>query len=479
MDENKTENLSLSQFCDLIKLAINQSFQYKKYWIIGEIANLNNSRKHCYLTMVEKDSDTGIVKAEIKGMIWETQYKLIDDAFNKAGIKLKEGQKILFSATINYSNIHGLSLIIDNIKPEFTLGLILLEKQKTIQLLKANGEYFLNKEKEFPLVAQNIAIISAEDSRGYHDFIDKLLQNKNNIKFRIELFSASLQGEEAANSIKQRLIEIYQQINKFDVVVIIRGGGGNVNLDCFNDYKLARAVARFPIPIITGIGHAKDILVIDEVAFKNCLTPTDAAVYLISKTFEFKNYLNESLLKIEKLYKQKHFSEQKAIQISSDKLHALSNKIIANEINKTQNIKKWIKDKSISVKNNHKFLLQNRQLQIKNKWNQIFNNELNNNEILKNNINHISKNIITAENKENQAKYYQLKSELRITIQSEKTRNILNQEKMNQNNPLLILEKGYAFIKRKNKIITSVDNLKTNDVVDIVLKDGQTKAIIK
>lgn len=479
MEENKNENLSLSQFCDLIKLAINQSFQYKKYWIIGEIANLNNSRKHCYLTLVEKDSETGNVKAEIKGMIWETQYKSIDDSFTKAGIKLKEGQKILFSASISYSNVHGLSLVIDNIKPEFTLGLILLERQKTIQLLKANGEYLLNKQKEFPLVAQNIAVISAEDSRGFHDFIDKLSQNQYNIKFKVELFSASLQGEEAANSIKQRLIEIYQQINKFDVVVIIRGGGGNVNLDCFNDYKLARAVARFPIPIITGIGHAKDILVIDEVAFKNCLTPTDAAVYLISKAFEFKTYLNELLLKIEKLYKQKHFSEQKAIQISSDKLHALSNKIITNEINKTQNIKKWILDKSISVKNEHKFLLQNKQLQLKNKWNQLFNNELNSNEILKNNINNISKNIITTENKENQTKYYQIKSELRIIIQSEKTKNIINQEKMNQNNPQLILEKGYAFIKNKNKVVTSIDNLKTNDEVDIVLKDGQTKAIIK
>ena len=269
------------------------------FWVQAEMNKLNYYKYsgHCYPELLEKKE--GKVVATIRSNIWKANYNRINQAFIKILKEpLRDGIKILFLAKITFHPEYGLSLSIEDIDPSFTLGDLEREKQETISRLQKEGIFYKNKEKTIELLPQRIAIISVETSKGYADFLKVIDENSWNYKFFHLLFPSLLQGDKAIKSINDQLNNIKKVLNHFDVVAIIRGGGGDVGLSTFNDYKLAKAIALFPIPVLTGIGHATNETVTEMVSFSNAITPTKMAEYLIQKFHNFSVPVNKYQNKI-------------------------------------------------------------------------------------------------------------------------------------------------------------------------------------
>ena len=220
----------------------------------------------------------------MRAIIWSRDYIRINGDFvKKTGKALGDGMEILFKAKLEYSPTHGFSLMIVDISAEFVLGKMALDKKLTLERLKKEGLYNKNKEIPFPILPQRIAIISVETSKGFHDFINIIDNNTRGYKFFWMLFPALLQGDGAVDSIRQQLQQIKRVSQHFDLVAIIRGGGGDVGLSCYDHYDLASEVANFPIPVISGIGHSTNETIVEMVAHYNPITPTDLAYFLQQK----------------------------------------------------------------------------------------------------------------------------------------------------------------------------------------------------
>jgi exodeoxyribonuclease VII large subunit len=264
------------------------------YWIRAEIAKLNFYRQsgHCYPQLVEKKEQQ--VLAEMRATIWAGDYRAIQQKFRKiAGTELTEGMTILCHARVNYHPLYGLSLQIADIDPSFTLGEMAQERTKTINRLKVEGLWDRNREVEIPLLPQRLAIISVDTSKGYHDFRNIIDQNSWGYAFFHMLFPALLQGDKAVESISRQLDLIATVHHHFDAVLIIRGGGGDVGLNCFDHYELASRVAKFPIPVISGIGHSTNETIVEMVSHTNSITPTDVAYMLLQHYHNFSVKLEE------------------------------------------------------------------------------------------------------------------------------------------------------------------------------------------
>ncbi|MFC2124622.1 exodeoxyribonuclease VII large subunit [Bacteroidota bacterium] len=271
---------TLSELNSVIKECLEANLE-PSYWVIAEIGELRvNQNGHCYLELIEKSGDE--VLAKINATIWSYTYRNLSGWFEAiTGENLQLGLKIMSNVVIQFHEVYGLSLNIKDINPNFTLGERARRRAEIIEQLSEDGVIDMNRELSLPLVPQRVALISSPTAAGYQDFVDQLINNDFSYKFKVELFSSLMQGDEASQSIIEALLEINQQIDEFDVVAIIRGGGSATDLDCFDSYDLASHVAQFPLPVITGIGHERDETIVDLVANSKMKTPTAVAEFLV------------------------------------------------------------------------------------------------------------------------------------------------------------------------------------------------------
>ena len=275
--------LSLEELAKMIEGIISSAFD-RGYWVKAEMARLNlyPQTGHCYPDLVEKEGNT--IKAQMRGTIWAGTYQKISKQFMEVAREpLRDGLQILFFASVRFHPQYGLSLQINDIDPSYTLGQMARERMETIRKLKESSLFDLNRNLSFPPLPKRIAVISVSTSKGYSDFMNILEKRAGNFRFLVKLFPALLQGDKAVDSITAQLKEIRKSISGFDVVAIIRGGGGEVGLSCYDDYRLAREVATFPIPVLTGIGHSTNETVVEMVAAANMITPTDVAYSLVAR----------------------------------------------------------------------------------------------------------------------------------------------------------------------------------------------------
>ena len=290
--------LTLSQLTAGIARVFGESFP-NSFWIKAELAKLNHypSSGHCYPSLVEKEK--GTIKAEIRGNIWANDFMRINQKFLQVTKEpLKEGIQILFRAMVKYHPVYGISLQISDIDPSYTLGEMAREKMETIIRLKNEGIFERNHQLALPMLPKRIAVISVKTSKGFSDFINILENNPWGYAFSCFLFPALLQGDKAVDSIINQLISINKVAHHFDAVAIIRGGGGDVGLNCYDNYRLAREVALCPLPILTGIGHSTNETVVEMIAGYNKITPTDVAYFLIQYFHNFSARVEESRFKI-------------------------------------------------------------------------------------------------------------------------------------------------------------------------------------
>lgn len=265
------------------------------FWVNAEISEIKeNSSGHCYLELIDKKADSEDIKAKARAIIWANRYRMLKPFFeNTTGESLRSGIKVLLKVSLEYHEIYGLSLIVSDIDAAYTIGEMAVRRQQIIRRLSEEGVLDMNKEIPFPMLSKHIAIISSKNAAGYIDFIKQLDSNPNGYIFHKALFEATMQGTETSESIINALNKISLLADVFDVVVIIRGGGSQTDLSWFDNYELAYHITQFPLPVLTGIGHDKDLSITDIVANISVKTPTAAADFLINHMSDTEDYISE------------------------------------------------------------------------------------------------------------------------------------------------------------------------------------------
>ncbi len=273
---------TLGQLLGFVKEAIDENLP-APLWVKAEIQQLARNRSgHCYLTLIEKSADSRTTVAEARAIIWGSKFPGISSRFEfETGRKLEAGIAVLCCVQANYSPVYGFSLIISDIDPSYTAGEAFLQRQRTIARLQSEGMIGLNAQNPLPLLPRRLALISSATAAGYGDFMDHLHGNAYGFKFSSELFAAPMQGADAPAGIIAALSTVADRRGEFDAVLIMRGGGSASDLACFDDYDLALAIAQFPLPVFTAIGHERDVHVADMVAAEYLKTPTALADYFV------------------------------------------------------------------------------------------------------------------------------------------------------------------------------------------------------
>lgn len=267
-------------------------------WVTCQLSDFHISRGHCYMELVEKN-DRGEFLARAKGIIWASSARLILNKFYQAtGHELAGDMKVMVLVSPQYSAQYGFSLIISDIDPSYTLGDVERRRREIIDRLTREGILDQNRNLPWPRMANRVAIISASTAAGYGDFRHQLLTNRRHLRFTTKLFPAAMQGQNTAASVIDALGAVASDSDEWDCVVIIRGGGSSSDLAAFDSYELAAAIAMYPLPVIIGIGHERDITVLDWVANMRVKTPTAAAEWLISHGVEQLDMLRDLSLEI-------------------------------------------------------------------------------------------------------------------------------------------------------------------------------------
>ncbi len=278
--DHRAESLSLSQLCDMIQLSISHTLP-ATYWVRAEIAELRINR-HAYFELVEK-AENGTLAAKIRATCWAQVYDMLSEYFlSETSRRLSVGMQVLLEVEVAYHSVYGMSLNIVGIDPQYTLGGLARAREQAIEQLHKDGTFDMQRMLALPLLVRRVAVVSSAQAAGYQDFCHQLSANSRGISISATLFQATMQGDSAAESIIEALQRIFERQAEFDAIVIIRGGGATTDMGCFDSYPLASVCSQMPLPIITGIGHTRDVSVVDMVAFASVKTPTAAAEYLLS-----------------------------------------------------------------------------------------------------------------------------------------------------------------------------------------------------
>lgn len=283
----ENQPLSLFELNALVRKSVKLCLP-DEYWVQAELSDVRtNYSGHCYLEFVQKDPRGNALVAKARGMIWSNIYSMLKPYFEReTGQAFTSGIKVLVKVTVDFHELYGYSLTVIDIDPAYTLGDMARRRKEIIRCLEEEGVLTLNKELEMPLLPQRVAVISSATAAGYGDFCNQLLNNADGLVFYPHLFAAVMQGDKVEASVIAALNAIYKEVDRWDVVVIIRGGGATSDLSGFDTYDLAANCAQFPLPIITGIGHERDDTVIDMVSHTRVKTPTAAAEFLINRMRE-------------------------------------------------------------------------------------------------------------------------------------------------------------------------------------------------
>jgi exodeoxyribonuclease VII large subunit len=299
MTENR-QIFTLKQVVGSIRKTIEERYQ-QTYWVKAEMHKLNlYPSGHAFPELVQKENDR--IVAQLSGSIWNHHLEQINQRFILTVKEpLKEGTTLLMQVKVAYSELYGLRLQILDIDPSFTLGELQKEREETLLRLTKEGLLNQNQKLAYPLLPKRVAIVSADTSKGLSDFMKIIANNPWNYQFFTMLFPAYLQGDNAAPSIIEQLKGIEKVKHHFDCVAIVRGGGGEVGLSCYNNYALCKEICSFPLPIISGIGHSTNLTVAEMVSFRNAITPTELGEFLLQAFHEFAVPVGDAVKSIKSL----------------------------------------------------------------------------------------------------------------------------------------------------------------------------------
>ena len=429
------KTVTLFELNNLVREVISSTLS-EEYWVEAELSEVHEVRGHCYMELIQKElfSNTPVAKASAK--CWKNKWSLLREKFEKVTREgLKPGMKVLLKVYADFHEAYGFAWIVTDINPEFTMGDMARKRQEIIDTLKREGVFELQKELVLPQFAQRIAVISSENAAGYGDFCHQLADNPQQLKFYTRLFPAVMQGEGVEESVIGALNSINENIEKFDAVVIIRGGGATSDLSGFDTLRLAENVANFPIPIITGIGHDRDESIVDMVAHTKVKTPTAAAALLIDHL----NLVLERLLdaQAELIAAVRHRSELEQARLvrMSEKIPMLFSLVKTRQ---EQRIERHLANITASL--NDKLSREHHRLSL-----------------IESQLGPILLQQMTKEN-------YRLQ---------------LLQQRLEALNPQRLLQHGYSITLCKGKVVRDVRQLKAGDEIETKLANGKITSIIQ
>jgi exodeoxyribonuclease VII large subunit len=442
--------ISLSELNLRVKKVLEEKFT-QTYKIVAEISEINENRGHAYLELAEKNSETGKIAAKARAVIWASFYRMIKPYFRSmTGNDLESGMKILISVQVEFHEIYGYSLNINDIDPTYTLGDIERKRLEIIRKLEEDGVIDMNKELDFPLVPQRIAVISSENAAGYGDFLRQIQNNEPGFFFHIKLFPAQMQGENAQFSIIEALDRIYIEQQNFDIAVIVRGGGSKFDLSCFDDYDLALNIAQFPLPVLAGIGHERDTSVADLTAHTSVKTPTAAADFLISRMNNFEVFLKQSASQLSQKVKEFTFQKRSELQLLSSNLKPTAAAFLENQKYQLKDKKTELKNSTIKRISRENYLLERLPSKIR------FS--------VKYKIQKIGF-ILEQKSKELQYSTQKLLSDSRYKLK-------LSEQKIQLQDPENIIKLGYSLTVLNRKIIRKKEDVKKGDIIETRVSNG-------
>lgn len=415
----------------MIRECLRQSFG-STLWVRAQISELRaNANGHCYMELVEKDEKNTII-ARQKATIWANTFVMLRAYFEQTTqISLQAGLEVLVGCSVEMHESYGMSLNITDINPEYTIGKIAMDKSQIIARLEEDGVIDLNASLPFPRLPQRVAVISSKTAAGYEDFIHQIEGNSRGYRFTVELFEARMQGEATEASVIEALDSIFEQVDRFDLVVIIRGGGATADLSAFDNYNIAFRVAQFPLPVVCGIGHQRDSTVLDIVAHTSVKTPTATAELLIKAFGKQEDYIAEIAQSFKKIIKQNIEINRKIVNNLAFNISHVPKAVFAREEQK-------LSQSLIAVENRTKEMLRGRQQ----------------------NINYMH-NIFKTKTK------YAISQQANWLMIKEKTVALLS--------PKSVLKRGYAIVQQGDKIVKSAQSLDQDREFEILFHDGVAK----
>ena len=454
VDDKKV--FTLQEVAQSIRKTIAERYT-SSYWIKAEINKLNVYAKsgHCFPELVDKQN--GIVEAEMRATIWKADFQRINKNFQSVLKEpLKDGIKVLIQASISYEPKYGLSLIIRDIDPNYSLGELEREKKETIDLLHKEKLFGKNKLLTLAKLPQRIAIISVDTSKGYSDFIKVIDQNIFGYRFFHMLFPAVLQGPASVVSIKRQLKRIKKVKKHFDAVAIIRGGGADVGLSSFNDYQLSKAICEFPLPVFTGIGHSTNLTVCEMVAYQNAITPTELGDFFLQKFHDFAvpvqraqeiiltettHFLNDEKVKFKSIIKLFKSYTQNHLQHQHHEIRHLSSELIQETKYRLSSEKNALNSYGRDVHKGARQLINNQNLELI---------------LMRTNIEKNNKRFIRDES----LKINALENIVRLV------------------DPIAVLKRGYTISTINGKSIADLNQVKPGDIISTFTKDGEIESSV-
>lgn len=452
MDTN-SEALTLYQLTNNIQIALQEKFM-QTVWVVAEISELRINRSgHAYLELVERDVNKNKTIAKIKAIIWASIFRMLKAYFESStSYEFESGIKVMLNVSVDYHEVYGISLNVRDIDPKYTIGDIELQKQKILEQLTNEGVIDMNKELDFPYLAKNIAVISSPTAAGYEDFLTHLNNNSYNYKFNIKLYEAIMQGNKTEESVINALDKIYNNIETFDIVIIIRGGGSKSDLSYFDSYWMAANICQFPIPILTGIGHERDLSIADQVAWQEFKTPTAVADFLVDHFVEHEQFLNSLELQLNDQIKDNLNKNKELINNFSNQLYIFTKELLHDKERDIVNLKNTISNKTMQLLLNEKQKLNycSEKLYIK------------------------SNKVVTKSDNSLVNLKLLLKNSVLNYITNKKHELDLIENIVEMQDPKHVMKKGYSIIRQNNKLIKSISDINKDEVIENIFVDGKT-----
>ena len=449
------EVFTLKQVAQSIRKTLESRYE-RTYWVKAEIYKMNLFPSgHAFPELVQRTD--GKIVANLSGVIWKTNYGRISKQF-EATVKepFSEGKEVLMLVKITFSEVYGLSLHITDIDPSYSLGALHKLKLETIDALNKLG--ILQKNQSLSLsLPKRIAVISAESSKGLSDFMQVLSASQSQIGISTFLFNATVQGDQAVESILQAFKKIERVRQHFDAVVIVRGGGAEVGMSCYDDFKLCKRIAEFPLPVLCGIGHSTNLTVAEMVAYSHAITPSVLASDLLQE-FELK------LLELHAIYANLNLVQSTLITNIKNTFN--------QTVSKINGVTKWRFERI----NNQLNTIEQRSIQEAK-------------QILSFHKQYISSSPIaiqTLVKKSHQIEHHRrtmLQQQLTFTMNRMVDKNgtmIESLEKQVQlMSPSAVLARGFAIARSNGKAVLSKTELRPGTMIQIELSDGTAEAEVK
>lgn len=495
--------LSLFELHQQIREELEVSFP-ESYWVVAEISQITPDKRkgHCYLSLVDKGDDPrGQILAQTRATIWSARFQILSRYFEeKTGQQLKAGLKILFQTNVRFHELYGLSLDILNIDPNYTIGDLARQRQETLKRLEAEGLLTSNKELELPFVPQRLAVISSTTAAGYQDFIHQLHHNAFGYTYSTTLFQAVVQGNEAPASIRKAFALVARYSEHFDACILIRGGGSQTDLSCFDDYHVAAAIGHCPVPVLTGIGHERDESIADLVAHTRLKTPTAVANFLVEKYQEAETVaenLSDSIrmFSAQLLKVRSDKLDRNSLQLANftntilatgkDKLEYFSRSLLLKPKSYLDNQRNLVTIWEQALKADTKDLLHVRERDLSELAVCVEGKSQRYLHLKEHELNHLLHCIETEAKERLKAaqikaakQYEKLKYSSKNKIQHENHNIHLLEVSIKANDPEKLLLRGYTLTLINGKLIKSTGQAKNGDVMETRLQDGTIHSIV-